>query len=166
MKNLNRISAVITEAEQNKILKDIDALKSKMTFLLNLSVEDRRRLRKFGAKSYEYVNTCMEGALAYPELLPGTLDPAEFKRDIELYAQLNQIYTRVGMLYEAIEDTLIATGADTMNAADTVYHSLKRSSSPDANIKGLLQRISERFARTSKTVKATDNSTANTAEKA
>lgn len=145
MSNHNKVSGTVSDADSQKIMKAIDGISASLPFLINLSVDDRKKLRKMGAKSIEYVNLNLQGAQTYPKALKAGFDAAEFKNDVMLYNALQPIAVKLQALSEALNDTMLAAGSDAMMAADEVYAELKSSAKKDANVKGLVDQIAQRF---------------------
>lgn len=145
MSNHNKVSGTLSDADSQKILKAIDGISASLPFLINLTVDERKKERKMGAKSIEYVNLSLQGAQMYPKALKAGFDATEFKNDVALYNALQPIAVKLQALSEAINDTMLAAGSDAMIAADEVYAELKSSAKKDASVKGLVDQIAKRF---------------------
>ena len=150
MSNHNKVSGTVSDADSQKIMKAIDGISASLPFLINLTVDERKKLRKMGAKSIEYVNLNLQGAQTYPKALKAGFDVAEFKNDVNLYNALQPLAVKLQALSEALNDTMLAAGSDAMMAADEVYAELKSSAKKDASVKGLVEQISVRYSAQSK----------------
>ena len=150
MSNYNKVSGAVSDADSQKIMTAIEGISASLPFLINLNVEERKNARKMGAKSIEYVNLNLQGALTYPKVLKVGFDVAEFKKDVTLYNALQPLAVKLQALSEAINDTMMGVGSDAMMAADEVYAELKSSAKKDANVKELVKQISARYSAQSK----------------
>jgi hypothetical protein len=141
----NKISAVLSENDKTGVLTAIEQLKQKLPFLLNLSAESRKKARKMGPKSVEYVNLNLQGAQSFRTALPSSIDIVEFEKDVKLVNQLMPVRIQLASLLEGIDDTMMAAGSDAMQTADIVYAYLKTASRQNANVKALISDIAQRF---------------------
>ncbi len=146
----NRVSATLNEADKTAVLEALAQVKEKMPFLINLSGQDRKRSRKMGAKSVEYVNLNLQGSQTFGSLIPPSVDVSEFAKDVTLVNQLLAVRMEVETLLEGIDDTMLAAGSDAMQYADLVYAYLKRGSKSNAGVKSVTANIAKRFIRRSK----------------
>ena len=146
MARQNQISAALSDTDKQTILANMDAIKLLLPFLINLNEKDRKRLRKMGKNSMEYVLDCVTGAKAFPQLLAGDFDAKEFVADAALTFTLFDLQVKVDALSEALNDTIMAAGSDAMVAADEVYDAMKKGSNRDANVKALVDKMAKRFA--------------------
>ena len=146
----NRVSAALTETDKTAVLEALGQAKLKMPFLINLTGLERKRSRKMGAKSVEYVNLSLQGPQSFGSLIPPSVDITEFSKDVALVNQLLAIRIEVEALLEGIDDTMLAAGSDAMQYADMVYSYLKTGSKRNAGVKSITADISKRFVRNSK----------------
>jgi hypothetical protein len=145
MARTNKISATLTEAEKTAIIAKINEATALMPFLINLTVEERKRLKGIGNKNLSYVNKCLEGAIAFPDELKVSFDTPEFKKDVNLFNALLGIQIAVQSLFEKVDDTMKAAGIDSMGSASEVYDSLKSSAKSNASVKTIVDEIAVRF---------------------
>ncbi|HEY1010399.1 MAG: hypothetical protein ACO1NS_00245 [Daejeonella sp.] len=150
----NRVSAILNDADKTTVLESLSQVKDKMPFLINLSVQERRRSRKMGAKSVEYVNLSLQGSQTFGSLIPASVDVTEFSKDVTLVNQLMAIRIEVEALLEGINDTMLAAGSDAMQFADLVYAYLKRGSKSNVGVKSITADIAKRFVRRSRPIGA------------
>lgn len=103
-------------------LRSIDAL---LPFTVNLTPEDRMRLPVMGKKSLAFT----EGALGYaerqPRLIPPCMDLTAAQRDFALAIQLRTIRELLGPLWQKVNDTYLAAGAEAYAASRTFYSYVK-----------------------------------------
>src|SRR6476620_7125363 len=145
----NRVSAILNDADKTAVLEALAQVKEKMPFLVNLTGIERKRTRKMGAKSVEYVNLNLQGSKTFASLIPPSVDVAEFTKDVNLVNQLLAVRMEVEKLLEGIDDTMVAAGSDAMQYADLVYAYLKRGSKSNAGVKSVTANIAKRFVRAS-----------------
>lgn len=143
----NRVSAVLNDADKTAVLEALAQVKEKMPFLINLTGQERKRSRKMGAKSVEYVNLNLQGSQTFGSLMPPSVDISEFTKDVTLVNQLLAIRMEVEALLEGIDDTMLAAGSDAMQYADLVYSYLKTGSKTNAGVKSVTADISKRFVK-------------------
>ncbi|OYU97237.1 MAG: hypothetical protein CFE21_02800 [Bacteroidetes bacterium B1(2017)] len=141
----NKISANFTPKDKEGVIKKMGEAMALMPFLVNLTSEDRKHLRKMGPKSSAYVQQCLEGAIAFPGELKSNFNLAEMQKDVELLKNLLGLKVQLDSLKEKVDDTIMAAGADAMGAADEVYQSLKLSAKGNAGVKSAVELISIRF---------------------
>jgi hypothetical protein len=146
MSTQNKISAVLSAADQQTILNSLASAKQLLPFLINLSKEERKKLHKMGPKSVDYVNLCLQGAQTFPTALTVAFDAPEFQKDVTLVNLLLPIAVMVAALAEGINDTMMAVGSDAMIEADEVYGFLKNAAKKDTNAKTLVDQIAKRYS--------------------
>jgi hypothetical protein len=145
----NKISAVLPEADKTAIVSAIDTIKTKMPFLVNLTNDGRKKLRKMGPSSVEFVTLSLQGAKNFGNLLRSDFNVNEFEQDVNLVKQLSEIRIKLAAVLESIEDTIIAAGSDAMASADTVYDYLKKGKE-DSSVKNLLSQMGKKYDSQSK----------------
>jgi hypothetical protein len=145
MSRQNLVSAVLDPTVGKTILKQINDSKEAMTFLVNLSKEQRKGLRKMGPKSVDYVNDTLVGAQQFKNSLANDFPLEEFEKDAALIKQLYPILVAAQSLAEALSDTVLALGTDCMKEADESYKFLKIAAKTDANAKTQVDLIARRF---------------------
>ena len=142
----NRVSAVLSETDQQAVMAAINTIRQKLPFLIDLSAEDRRSLPKMGERSRGFVSQALEVAAQNEDILPRSFEVAEMRKDVELAAALLPIITALSQLVELIEDTSMAVGSEAYAAALVVYQSA-RSNGKGAALDAALDTLGQRFAR-------------------
>lgn len=145
MSKSNKISAVFTATEKTTVLAKIAEVKAQLPFLVTLTMEERKNLRKMGPKSVAYVQQCVAGAKAFPDELKKNFNTPEFEKDYDLIYNLLDIQIACQSLLESVNDTMMAGGIDAMIASDEVYDALKSSAKSNASVKEMVKLIAERF---------------------
>lgn len=140
------VSAELKPDEKNEIINLIQQLTQKMTFLINLTPEERINLPKMGDKSIAFVEKALELAEANPQLVPPFVNVSELRRDFELAINLREIFMLVKQLYEKLDDTTLAVGSEAYVSALSFYNSAKNASK--MNVPGtdaVVNELSNRF---------------------
>ena len=145
MARSNKISTTFSESDKATVLTKIQEVKDAMPFLINLTVEEKKRLKGIGNKNVSYVQKCLEGALAFPNELKANFNIAEFQKDVHLFNNLLGVQLACLSLFELIDDTMKASGIDAMGSSSEVYESLKSSAKSNASVKAIVNEIGERF---------------------
>jgi hypothetical protein len=156
----NRISADLSQTDQQAVLAAINTIRQKLPFLIDLTPEDRRALPRMGDKSRAFVQQALELATQNPDILPRSFDVEEMRKDVELFSALSPLLAALAQLQELMEDTYLAVGSEAYTAALLVYQ-YARAGGQGAALDGALDALSQRFARKSgkgsSTSKKTDN---------
>jgi hypothetical protein len=142
----NRISATLSDTDQQAVMAAIQTIRQKLPFLIDLTPEERHDLPKMGDKSRAFVEQALNVATQNEDILPRSFDVAEMRRDVELIGALAPIIAVVAQLLELLEDTYIAAGSDAYTAALHVYQ-FARSAGKGAALDNALDALSQRFAR-------------------
>ena len=145
MPRQNLISAEVDNAVVTAAIQTINDTKAEFPYLLNLSAEERKKFRKMGPKSVDYVNENLLGANQFPGSLPSDFPIEEFANDVDAINKLYPLLVASQALTVALNDTLLALSSDAMKEADEVYGFLKIASKRDANAKALVEQIARRF---------------------
>lgn len=145
----NRIDASLSIGDRDAVLGLIQDIRTKLPFLVDLTIEDRQSLPKMGDKSRAFVGQAVTLAEQNDDFLPRSFDVAEMRQDVDLTDQLLPILTALAQLTELVEDTYTLAGSDAYSAALIIYNSAKRNGQGEA-LDNLLDALGQRFARKSK----------------
>jgi hypothetical protein len=145
MSRQNLISATAADNTIAAAIQSINDAKGSFPFLINLSATERKKFRKMGPKSVDYVNDNLVGANQFPNSLPGDFPLAEFAQDVTLINKLYPLLVASQALTEGLNDTILALGSDAMKESDEVYRFLKLAAKSDANAKAIVEQIGRRF---------------------
>jgi hypothetical protein len=121
-------------------------IRQKLPFLIDLTIEERKRLAKMGDKSEAFVRKALEAVQSNPDALPRSFDAAEFARDGALWDAFSPIASQVAQLAEMVDDTLVALSADLYDEALTAYGMLKAAGS-EGGLDEIKASLSLRFRR-------------------
>ena len=142
----NRISADISKTDQQAVLDAIETIQHKLSFLIDLTPEQRRTLPKMGDKSRAFVNQALAVAQNNSNFLPRSFSVEEMARDVALIASLQPIMTAATRLQEQLDDTFMEVGSEAYTAALVVYQ-YARQSGEGESLDQLLDDMGQRFAR-------------------
>lgn len=149
----NRVSAILTPEDKQAIMEAITTIREKLSFLVDLTPDDRRSLPKMGDKSRAFVKKAAEVAQQNEGILPRAFDLEEMLKDVQLSEDLYPILLAVGQLHELIDDTYLTVGSEAYAGALLIYNAAKMN-----NLGGLddaLDELGKRFARKSRGKKST-----------
>lgn len=138
--------AALSETDCQEVMEAITAIHQKLSFLVNLSQEERRSFSKLGDKTRIFIQKAMEVANRNDEFLPRSFDVAEMRRIVEVYERLYPILLSLAQLHELIEDTYVAAGNEAFASARVVYHSAK-TNGRGIGIDAVVEELGTRFSR-------------------
>ncbi|MEH2377565.1 MAG: hypothetical protein V7K27_01460 [Nostoc sp.] len=141
-----RISATLTQTERDAVLEAISTIKEKLSFLVDLSSDDRKTLPKMGDKSRAFVSKALEVATQNPEFLPRSFDLEQMRKDVQLFEALYPVLLSLTQLQELVDDTTLAVGSEAYAAALQVYNYAK-ASGQGAGLDAMVVEMGQRFAR-------------------
>jgi len=145
MARTNQIHATLT-AEQMTIIKSaIETLREQLPFLVDLSSEEIRRLAKAGDFSKGFLQKALLIAEQTPEILPRNFAIEEFRADMALAENLEEIALALKPVYERINNTIIVARSDAYGHALITYDRSKKSA--DQGLTGITRDLGQRFAR-------------------
>lgn len=141
------ISASLTAEQKTTVRNNLNAVKSTLSFTVNLTPKERKTLFKMGAKSVGFVELALRVAKENPGILPVGFNIAEFEKDVKLSLDLVEINTILAPLAEAVDDTNLAVGSEAMAQSNRIYELVKSAAKHDANLKELKNQLAERYKR-------------------
>ena len=139
------ISATLTDTDLQEIQAALDKIETKLPFLINLTVDERRRLFKMGNKSQAFVSSSLTIAQTNRNILPASFNLDEFARDYRLTNSLQQVHLRLQQLSEKVDDTLVAISSEAMGSSLTVYDYVKTAAKKTPGLKALADQLGDRF---------------------
>ena len=145
MSTQNKISVTLESNLEDEIKDLVSQIRAKLSFLINLSDDERKKGLKFGPESVPYVEDAQRGITNFPEAFPGAFDIAEFSRDASLIVFLRNIQVPLQSLNQGISDTLRVAGEDALRAANEVYSYLQKAGEKNSNVRELIDRMSQRY---------------------
>jgi hypothetical protein len=145
----NRISATLSPADQQAVRAAVNTIREKLSFLVDLTPEERRTLLKMGDKSRSFVTQALTVGEQNEDILPRSFDVAEMRKDVDLLAALEPVMASLSQLSELVEDTYMAVGSEAYISALLVYQ-FARAAGKGAALDGALDALGQRFARKSR----------------
>jgi hypothetical protein len=145
----NRISATLSDADQQAVLSAINTIREKLPFLVDLSPEDRRTLPRMGDRSRSFVTQALEIASQNADILPRSFDVAEMRKDVELLEALSPVTLALAQLSELVDDTCMEVGSEAYTSALAVYQ-YARAAGKGSALDSALDSLGQRFARKSR----------------
>ena len=141
----NTVNATLSTADQDAVMAAITTIRQKLPFLIDLTLDDRKTLVKFGDKSEAFVRKAIEVAALNPKMLPVSFDLEEMRRDAQLFDNLAPIRLAIDQLQKQVDDTAMKAGSQAYASARTVYACTK--SSGGAALETAAGQLRQRFAR-------------------
>ncbi len=143
----NRISVVFDDANVTQVRAAFIAANQYMPFLIGLSTDERITLPKMNVVNKQFVQDAINAISNNTELFPAYLNPAEMKKDFNLFNQLDELVTLSMQLTEKLRDTQILAGSEAYVSALSVYRMMEAASK--AGVPGadtIYDQLAERFA--------------------
>ena len=142
----NKVSGTLSSESYENVMQSVAEIKANLDFLVDLTLEERKRLSKMGDKSRAFVDRAYDLATQNPAFLPRSFDLEEMQRDVELFRAMHPLMITFKQLYEQLDDTYRAVGADSFSAALAVYNYAKISDAGLA-MDEVLKDMGRRFSR-------------------
>lgn len=130
----SNISAEITPTQYDALVTKLNEVKALLTFLINLTPEERQALPKMGESKQPFVTKALQYAQSFPQIAPPFINLAELGKDRGLALTLTQFLQLVRPWVQAIEDTEMAVGSEAYVAALAIYNSAGQAAK--ANVPG------------------------------
>mgnify|MGYP006296304305 CR=1 FL=1 len=142
----NRVSGQLSPENKQAVLEAIDETLAKLPFTIDLTVEERKKLPRMGDSSWGFAERAHNLVLRNSEFLPRSFDTEKMTMHVELFREMHVIMQATKQMYERIEDTYKALGADVFSEALAVYNYAKLSD-PGLAMDEVLKDMARRFSR-------------------
>lgn len=139
-------SEPLTEAQLSSINGSLDNINGMLSFLVALSVRERKRMAKMGQKTRSFVEDAIEAGIRNPGMLPRSLDPNTMRDKMDQTDQIREIHANVGQLHEKLGDTLTLLGSELYEDARLIYK-LTKTKAAAGGLNAAAEGMSRRFAR-------------------
>ena len=149
----NRVNATLPQAAVDKILAGIADLHQSLPFLIDLTLEERQGMLKFGDRSQPFVNKAVALVGQHPEILPPNFNRQDFLMDAALIEALYPVRLALEHLLGQVQDTLYAAGSDAYSGALHVYTYAKAANVVTGTLEDALDDLGRRFARHTRAAK-------------
>ena len=113
----NRISLSVSAEQLAAISAAIDTLETQLAGLIELSVDDRRKLVKMGDKSEAFCRQTLIVLDQNRQMIPPSLDLARAEDDLRTLDQLRPVFARLRQLVGRADDSEMAIGSDILSTA-------------------------------------------------
>ncbi|UCH94543.1 MAG: hypothetical protein JSV88_30345 [Candidatus Aminicenantes bacterium] len=119
------ISAQLSDEDKSQVLQKLKEIESLLPFIVNLSPGERKTIPNMGRKSLKFVESALGYAKKHPNFVPPYMNVDEQQKDLEVTKQLYEILEVLEPLWEKVNDTCFASGAEAYHAARVFYNSVK-----------------------------------------
>jgi hypothetical protein len=123
----NRISAVIAPADKAAVLAAIQTIRTKLPFLVNLSVDERSHLPKMSDKTVAFDAKCASYMTNHPELVPSFVNTTELAKDRALRNDLLDIQHELAQAAEGVDDTIMLASSEAYMADLSFYQNVRQA---------------------------------------
>lgn len=145
MKNLLIDINALPENDQiegiRKTLRDVTSLVKE--FSVPLTAEQRKSLRKMGARRLAYAQAALRHISEHENLLPRNEDVAPFDTISQYYAKIIVLRDLANSLNELIDDTVKAIGIDMMRYTKLAHDSFKSGNERDPQYDDILKELDD-----------------------
>lgn len=124
---LNKIDAEITQENEDQVLQHIGGIRTVLSFLVGLPVEDKKRLSKLSFRYVEFTNLVRIYAEKFPGHLPNEVTLEMFRRDLDLRDGLKRVSSELKALDRDIDDTLMLLESEIYQTSRLFYKGVKAS---------------------------------------
>jgi hypothetical protein len=152
----DQLDAVVSRSDTEAVLSALQTIRETLPFLVALSPKDKAGLRHIGLRSQTFVTKALDVAHSHPQVVPGYLDVAAARRDLDLFVALNPILQAISELQELVEGTQTLAGSEAFTAARITYNSVK-GIGDDLGLGAVVDDLSKQFRRTRRVNPATDS---------
>ena len=125
MNTQNLINLTLTETQIANVDAALTTLETELVGLVALSMSDKRRIRRMGAKSESFSRQALQVVSQNPNMIPANIPVGDAIADLQLLDQLRPRLSRLTRLWERGNDTDAALGNDIMTVALKAYGLLK-----------------------------------------
>jgi hypothetical protein len=115
-------------------------------YAVTLTPEERRELPKMGQKSFTFVEKSYAYATENPAIVPSYLDMQAFSIDFADAHGLWPVRNDAQQVYELLDDTAMASGSESFQAALVFYNAAKAAAAQDVpGAKAVYDELKQRF---------------------
>ncbi|MEQ9217815.1 MAG: hypothetical protein RLO17_07230 [Cyclobacteriaceae bacterium] len=143
----NRIHLIIPNQDLKAIKEAIKVLEDKLgPHLKTLTTDDRRKVVKMGESGKPFVRKIVEYTKSDGQFLPAFVDREQLEVDMNAVDTLHSFNRPLSQLMGALNDSILLSGSEAMQAALAYYQSVKQAARlnvPDAKV--IVDDLSSRF---------------------
>ena len=148
----NRLDFTLSQSDVTAINDSIDALNSRLDFLIGLTVTERITLPAIDVNNKAFTEDAINAAINNTGLLPQYISVNAMQNDLTLFSQLDELIIVVKQLLERLEDTQLLAGSEAYVSALMVYKLF--GAAADAGVPGtdaIVAQLKQRFTSTGNT---------------
>ena len=139
------VEAALSQADADKVLAAVADIRATLPFLIDLNVDERRGMVKFGDKSQSFVTKAAALVDQHPEILPPSFSVETFRKQVSLLDALYPLQLALEHLSGQVSDTIYAAGSDAYGGALQVYTYAKAANVYNGALEGALEDMARRF---------------------
>ncbi len=157
MNENNRISKVLDKEEVMAIQDGIKTLKKPLSFLQNLTPNERKNLPKINSANKIFAEDSIHILEGKPKWIPEALTADEARKDLLLFEQLDPIILELESLLRQMKDTQMIVGSEVYRVALSVYSLADAARKmPMEGAQSAHELLKTRFSQSINTTKNTD----------
>lgn len=133
----NDIKHEISPNSWNRILGALATLKAELSFLINLTPQERMELAKMSDGTLAFVTKVMEYMKSHPQFLPSFADKTAFEKDFALMQKLDALFGMLTIIASGVDHTRMAAGSEAYAVARMYYNNVglaAQSNQPGAGV--------------------------------
>lgn len=134
----NRVNATMNPAQLQAVRDAINYIHQNLPFLIDLKLEERQAMAKFGEKNRSFVVKALAIAEQNPDILSRSFSIEDMQAHVALIDDLYPLIISVTNLLGKLEDTHFAAGGEAYNAARLVYQYAKTANIPTGMLEDAL----------------------------
>jgi len=145
------INAILSDADLQDIYNNIDQSKTKLPFLVNLTLKERKKAARKGASVMAFNKKTLLYAKQNPQYIPNYMAINGTYADQELCDKLKTVKMRLDVLSDAIHNTILALQNEVYSATRVIYRTVE--SATKQNVPGsteIYNDLKQHFPRTGK----------------
>jgi hypothetical protein len=125
----NKISAVVPQEKEKKIIRNIEDSRASLDFLVELDSNQRVRMAKLSQSRVGFVDKSLLHMQNNPEYIPPYIELKEFAKDVALKDCLRRMLAKLNAFSERLNDTLLQVESEAYRTARLYYKSVKAAAS-------------------------------------
>jgi len=143
----NLSNAQLLPDQQQAVLQAITDIQTKLPFLIDLTIADRRGLPKLGDKGRAFIDQGLVLATQNEGILPRNFDLEQYRREVTMVRELGPVILAFRQLMKRLEDTYTAVGSDAYSQTLVIYQTAKlanKNGALDQHLDSLAQRFAHK----------------------
>ena len=158
MSNTKTISGEITNEDWEAINESLDAVKKRLDFLVNLTMEERN-MPTIGVNREPIARRIIEMGKQNETHLARSLDIDEVQKSFQLMLDLLRLDRKIKQLNEKIHETRIAVGSETYRAVRQIRDNIRTANLTQAGLDTVVEEMDSLFNRMESTDETEDPGT-------